>query len=122
MKAKHTIPLIRIYDEAKARAFYIDWLGFRVDWEHRFEEGAPLYMQVTHPGGIVLHLTEHHGDCTPGTKVFVDCEGLAEYHQQLMSKDYRYNRPALEQAFWNALTMEVVDPFGNKLLFSQSME
>ena len=39
MKVKRTIPLIRIFDEAKARAFYVDWLGFSVDWEHRFEEG-----------------------------------------------------------------------------------
>jgi catechol 2,3-dioxygenase-like lactoylglutathione lyase family enzyme len=31
------IPILRIFDEAKARAFYVDWLGFKVDWEHRFE-------------------------------------------------------------------------------------
>ncbi|HEV7351322.1 glyoxalase superfamily protein [Telluribacter sp.] len=120
MKAKLVIPLMRIFDEAKARAFYVDWLGFSVDWEHRFEENAPLYMQVSHPAGITLHLSEHHGDCTPGNKVFVEFEGLTEYHQQLMAKNYRYNRPGLQQAFWDALTMEVIDPFGNKILFSEA--
>jgi hypothetical protein len=41
-----TIPILRSYDEGKAREFYVDWLGFTVDWEHRFEPWAPLYMQV----------------------------------------------------------------------------
>ena len=27
-----TIPILRSFDEAKAREFYVDWLGFAVDW------------------------------------------------------------------------------------------
>jgi catechol 2,3-dioxygenase-like lactoylglutathione lyase family enzyme len=34
-----TTPILRIFDEAKAREFYVDFLGFKVDWEHRFEPG-----------------------------------------------------------------------------------
>ncbi|MBL8592018.1 MAG: hypothetical protein JNK01_04985 [Devosia sp.] len=26
-----TVPILRSFDEAKAREFYIDWLGFTVD-------------------------------------------------------------------------------------------
>lgn len=37
------IPLIRIFSEAKAKEFYVDFLGFSLDWEHRFEPGLPLY-------------------------------------------------------------------------------
>lgn len=40
-------PILRIFDEAKAREFYVDFLGFKVDWEHRFGENFPLYMQVS---------------------------------------------------------------------------
>ncbi len=32
MTAGHPIPILRIFDEAKARAFYVDFLGFTVDW------------------------------------------------------------------------------------------
>ena len=39
-----TIPILRMCDEAKAREFYLGFLGFAVDWEHRFEPGFPLYM------------------------------------------------------------------------------
>ena len=120
LQIQRTIPLLRIFDEAKAREFYIDWLGFTLDSEHRFEKGAPLYMQIT-KGTLMLHLTEHHGDCTPGAKVFVECTGLQEFHTELVDKQYKYNRPGLEKTFWNAWTMEVSDPFGNKLLFSEAV-
>ncbi len=54
-----TIPILRIFDEAKAREFYIGFLGFAVDWEHRFAPDLPLYMQVSRDG-CVLHLSEHY--------------------------------------------------------------
>jgi len=56
-----SIPILRIFDEAKAREFYVDFLGFTVDWEHRFNDDAPLYMQVSRDG-CVLHFSEHYGD------------------------------------------------------------
>jgi len=53
-----TVPTLRIFDEAKAREFYVDFLGFAIDWEHRFEDGLPLYMQLS-KDDCVLHLSEH---------------------------------------------------------------
>ncbi len=112
------IPILRIFDKAKTIEFYIDWLGFTIDWEHRFEENFPLYMQVS-KAGFKLHLSEHHGDAVPGGKVFIACDGLQAYHRQLIDKNYSYNRPGLEKASWGSLTMTVTDPFGNNLLFSE---
>jgi hypothetical protein len=31
------IPILRIFSEEKAREFYLEYLGFTLDWEHRFE-------------------------------------------------------------------------------------
>src|SRR5262249_37301718 len=42
-----TIPLLRIFSVEKAREFYVGFLGFGIDWEHRFDETAPMYMQVS---------------------------------------------------------------------------
>jgi len=36
------IPILRMFDEAKAREFYLDFLGFSVEFEHRFEADLPL--------------------------------------------------------------------------------
>lgn len=70
MKVHKTIPILRIFDVAKALEFYGEYLGFTVDWEHRFDPEAPMYMQVSR-GDLVLHLSEHYGDATPGSTVYV---------------------------------------------------
>src|SRR3954468_19478715 len=86
-------PVLRIFDYERAVQHYIYWLGFQIDWEHRFEEGTPVYMQVSR-NDIVLHLSEHSGDGTPATNVFNDnFEGLKAYHHGLLQKQYKYNRP-----------------------------
>jgi catechol 2,3-dioxygenase-like lactoylglutathione lyase family enzyme len=114
-----TIPVMRIFSVAKAREFYVDYLGFKVDWEHRFEPNLPLYMQVSR-GNLALHLTEHYGDCTPGSKAFVEMKGVAEFHAELKAKNYNYLRPGLEKESWGATTVTVTDPFMNHIVFSES--
>jgi catechol 2,3-dioxygenase-like lactoylglutathione lyase family enzyme len=114
------VPILRIFDEAKAKEFYVGYLGFTVDWEHRFEPDLPLYMQVTR-GNLALHLTEHYGDCCPGSTVFVRLTGVEDYHRELSAKNYGYLRPGIELAPWGAKCMEVTDPFGNRLRFSEDI-
>lgn len=118
LNIEKTIPVVRTFDEQKAREYYCDWLGFQVDWEHRFEEDMPLYMQIS-LGNLTLHLSEHAGDCTPGGKVFLRCTGLREWHQSLVAKNYKYLRPAVEDAFWGGIYMALTDPFGNRMWFSE---
>ncbi|MEO6231446.1 MAG: glyoxalase superfamily protein [Ferruginibacter sp.] len=113
-------PIFRIFDEQKAIEFYIDWLGFTMDWEHRFGDNFPIYMQVS-LGDIVLHLSEHHGDCTPGARIHIEnFPELKSFHQRLIEKDYKYNKPGISKAFWDkdVYTMEVIDPSGNRLTFN----
>jgi catechol 2,3-dioxygenase-like lactoylglutathione lyase family enzyme len=118
IRFSEAIPILRIFDVAKAKEFYVDFLGFTIDWEHRFGENFPLYAQVSR-AGLKLHLSEHHGDASPGSTVFIWMRGIAEYHRELIDKDYRYYKPGLEVAEWDAKMMQVGDPFGNKLRFSE---
>ena len=115
-----TIPILRIFDEAKAREFYVDFLGFQIDWENRFEVNFPLYMQVSR-GGCILHLSEHYGDACPGSTAFVRVTGLEDFHAELIAKQYKYLRPGIELAPWKAKCMEVIDPFGNRLRFNEDL-
>ena len=78
------VPILRIFDLDKARQFYVDYLGFTVDWEHRSSESAPLYLQVSR-GLLVLHLSEHHGDGTPGSAVYVETRDVRTFHAELRS-------------------------------------
>jgi catechol 2,3-dioxygenase-like lactoylglutathione lyase family enzyme len=109
-------PILRIFDIAKADEFYLGFLGFSVDWDHRFDDNAPLYRQISR-GGLMLHLSEHHGDGTPGTRIRIAMRGLDAFHRQIIAKDYRYMRPGLETMPWGVREVGVVDPFGNWLRF-----
>lgn len=115
------IPMLRIFNVEKARDFYLHFLGFKLDWEHDGEGRAPMYMQVSR-GDLVLHLTEHYGDCTPGSSVFVVMEGVEELHRDVSSRRYKYMRPGLRKAPWNATVMEVIDPFGNRIRFNEYLK
>jgi catechol 2,3-dioxygenase-like lactoylglutathione lyase family enzyme len=113
-----TIPVLRSYDEAKAREFYVDWMGFSVDFEHRFGPGFPLYMQVRRDG-ILLHLSEHHGDGSPGANVRVNVTGVRELHHELVAKQYNNNRPGLERPAWGGTEFTVIDPVNNRITFAE---
>ncbi len=113
------IPIFRIFDVDKAMEFYRDFLGFSVDFEHRFGENFPLYCQVSR-GTCVLHLTEHAGDASPGAKAFTWMRGIKAFHAELTAKDYRYLKPGLENAPWG-LEMTVTDPFSNRIAFCEKL-
>lgn len=118
MQLGRTTPILRIFDEAKAREFYVDFLGFRVDWEHRFGDDFPLYLQISR-GECILHLSEHHGDSTPGARVIVETEGVEAFQRELETRQYRYAKPAIQETEWGARILGITDPFGNRLTFSQ---
>lgn len=111
------IPIVRIFEEAKAMEFYEGFLGFTIDWRHRFHEGAPLYCQVSR-GGMRLHLSEHSGDASPGCTSVCYMKGVEAFQKSLIAKNYKYNRPGLEKQDWG-LECEVIDPFGNRIRFME---
>lgn len=115
-------PIFRIFDYAKAVEFYVGWLGFKIDWEHKFESNFPLYLQISRKD-LIIHLTEHHGDCSPGARVHIEnFEGLKEYHQKLLQKNYKFNKPGIGKAFWDdqVTVVDVIDPFRNILTFTEN--
>lgn len=111
-------PILRIFDEEKAKEYYVGFLGFKIDWEHRFEENFPLYCQISR-GNLILHLSGHHGDASPGSSVFVRMSGLKELHQELLAKDYKHAKPGIVEQSWG-YEMKIADPFSNTIRFSEN--
>ena len=118
MKLERSIPILRMFDVEKAREFYLDYLGFSVDFEHRFHDGAPLFMGISRDG-LPIFLSEHHGDGTPGTYVRIDMTGIDELYAELAAKKYKYMNPSVVEQEWGTRELCVYDPFGNRLIFSQ---
>lgn len=117
-RALRVIPILRIFSVEKAREYYLDYAGFHLDWEHRFEPTAPLFMQVSRDG-LILHLSEHYGDGSPGTCFHVEFEGVEALHAELSAKGYAYWRPGITKTFYGTPRLTLLDPFGNKLYLGE---
>jgi len=117
IRPTRTVPVLRMFDEAMTRAFYVDFLEFEVAFEHRFEPTMPLYLGVK-KGDIELNLSGHFGDANPGGAVRIEMTGLDEYAQRLGAKQYKHARPgAPEDKEWGCRELSLQDPSGNRLIF-----
>ncbi len=114
---EQAVPIVRIFDVDKAREFYLGFLGFKIDWEHRYGENYPLYLQISR-SGLRLHLSEHAGDASPGGNMCVYMKGVRALHQELRAQDYRYMKPGLHDED-GRLELQVTDPFNNRIRFME---
>jgi hypothetical protein len=115
---ERAVPIFRMFSVEKAREFYLDFLGFKVDFEARFTPNSPVFMQVSR-GGLVIRLSEHHGDATPGSHAYVEMTGVTDLHRELNDKNYRYNKPGLQQQEWDMTELTVTDPSNNRITFGE---
>jgi len=113
------VPILRSFDEAHARAFWCDWLGFAVDWEHRFAPDLPLYMGLS-KDGCVIHLSEHHGDATPGSAIRVETSDIDALLSDLQARPHPGARPGIVDQSWGDREIRLTDPFGNRVVFWQA--
>ncbi|WP_040226919.1 glyoxalase superfamily protein [Bhargavaea cecembensis] len=110
------IPILRMFDPERTYAFYRDYLGFTIVWEHRFEEGMPLYAELSLDGNVI-HLSEHHGDATPGSAVRIRLDDLEAFLGRLRKQDYPFMNPEIERVPWGTDELTVLDPSSNRIVF-----
>lgn len=113
------VPVLRMFSAQVTLPFYVDYLGFTVDWEHRFAPGLPLYAQVSR-SQLVLHLSEHHGDGSPHTVVWAPVADVYRLRDELHAHRDARQRPGVDADSPGGPTMEVIDPDGNVLRFAQA--
>lgn len=116
VQMKTVTPIFRMFNVEKAKEFYIEFLEFKVDWEHRYEPDLPLYMQVS-CGECIIHLSEHYGDCCPGSAIRIAVDNIEYLHERLTTKQYKHARPGLDH---DDKSLSITDPFGNRLHFFES--
>ena len=115
-RVQRVIPALRMTDSRRSRAFYIDQLGFRVEWEHRFEPTLPLFMEISRDG-MSLYLTEHRGDCQVGGLVHFVIADVDAWHREFQGRGLRATEaPNNDLGFRN---MTYTDPDGNQLRFME---
>jgi hypothetical protein len=112
------VPILRVLSVAQALPFYLDYLGFTLDWEHRFEPGLPLYVQVSR-SSAVLHLSEHHGDGSPHSAVWIPVRDVAALQKELLARPNAPVRPGIDPDAPGGPTLQIIDPYGNILRFTR---
>ncbi len=110
------IPQLRITHAEQSLHFYVECLGFKIDWQHRFGPGYPLFVQLTRQGQTIF-LTEHAGDCQVGGAVYFivsdAAHTLLEFQQQGV-----HPTNSLSNTPWGTVEFLLTDPDGNRLRFS----
>lgn len=117
--AQTVIPQLRITRAARSLPFYVQGLGFTVDWQHQFEPGLPLFLQLTREGQTIF-LTEHRGDCEVGGAVYFVVPDVEACYRQFSAAGVVPTEPP-QDAPWGAREMLVTDPDGNRLRFATSV-
>lgn len=114
MRVDAVLPVLRMHDVEVTKRFYVEWLGCTLDWQDGQQDG-PLYLQVSR-AGIVLHLSSHHDDGTPGSVVLIEMSGVDALHAELTAHHYPFFNPAVEP-HPAGRGMQVIDPSSNRLRF-----
>jgi hypothetical protein len=125
-----TIPVLRIFSEARAKEFYLEFLGFTLDFGGPADgQSGPFYGQVIR-AHTTLQLTEMPYDPGHGATVDIWLDGLDKLHDELMGRyDEMGTRvfgpavwvPRIEDVPWGRV-MVIGDPFGNHLRFSEPVD
>ncbi len=118
--SQRVMPTLRMTDYAKSKAFYVDSLGFKIDWEHRFEAHLPVFMQVSRDG-LAFFLTEHTGDCPAGGLIHLYVPDVDAWFAELKGKGVPV-KEAPNEDLQGLRSMTIVDPDGNKLMFHTRLE
>ena len=110
---QQVVPVLRITNYERSKAFYVDGLGFTIDWEHRFEPHFPVFMQLTRDG-MTIDLTEHRGDCPVGGLVLFYVSNVDEWYDELKGNGVSVKEPPNE-SLQGLRDMTLVDPDGNTI-------
>lgn len=113
------IPQLRITSASISLPFYLDGLGFAVDWKHQFEPDFPIFVQITR-AGQTLFLTEHTGDCQVGGAVYLVVPDVDGCYQQFTQRGIAIPEQPQDTP-WDTREMVVVDPDGNRLRFASDL-
>lgn len=97
--------MLYVEDATRAVAWY-ERLGFRREWEHRFEPGFPVFLSVAR-GDLRLYLSEHKGDARPNTLIHLYVDDI-----EVVSEEFGV--PVDEEGLAGR-ECDLEDPDGNRL-------
>jgi catechol-2,3-dioxygenase len=102
--ADQLIPILKVADAGQAAEWYAR-LGFTKEFEDRYSEEFPAYVGLVR-GDLRLHLSEHAGDATPDTLLYLDVDELETFALEFGAEITDEKR---------AREVHLTDPDGNRI-------
>jgi uncharacterized glyoxalase superfamily protein PhnB len=107
------VPVLPIDDLDLAKRFYVDQLGFSLNWEYR-DDDKHVGMLGVQRGGMKITLdwpmTGHGRDAC----VSLEVDSADAYYEEWTRRGVEMARPPTNEE-WGARTFGVTDPFGNTI-------
>ena len=115
------VPVLGVGSYEETVSHYVEWLGFKVDWEYR-EEQLPFVISITRDGFSFM-LTEldtsSESETSTGSWTTIYVSDLEAMSEELNSR--RSNSVKIELYPPNDIAqIHVIDPWKNLLVFEQS--
>lgn len=110
------IPHLRILDYDEAVTFYVETLGFEIEFEWRNEPRLPVYMGIRR-GTLHTHLSEYEASGPPGQGrgMTLSVADADTWYKALKEKGVSFARE-IETRPWGARDFMIHDPFGNTIV------
>jgi catechol 2,3-dioxygenase-like lactoylglutathione lyase family enzyme len=122
MQLKLELVSVPVSDVDRAKAFYVDKLGFHADYDHKLNEKV-RFVQLTPPGSacsivIGLGITP----MKPGSldSLLLKVEDIEKAHKELKKNGVEVTDVKLEP--WGAYHIYFSDPDGNKWQIQQTVK
>ena len=100
------IPILRVNSLAVSVRYYVDVLGFKVDWGGEVES---TFASVSRDGRSIMLSQGEQGQ--PGTWLWIGVEDIEPLFQEFTSNGARVRHPPTN--YWWAYEMQIEDPDGN---------
>ena len=113
-----TIPVLHVSNSRKARDFYCEKLGFKLEFEYRPSPAEdPCYFGISRDGQWI-HLSSFPGDGVSGGVVMLVVDNVDPHHQELLTKGVAIDTGPIDQE-WGNREMYVKDADRNSIRFAQ---
>ena len=92
-------------------------LGFKKDWEHRYEKDFPLFISMSH-GNLRVFITEHVNESAFGAELYLFVKDIEQLESHVKKSGIKF-QVELHDTAYGTREFNIEDPDGNKLRIGQ---
>ena len=112
-------------DEAAAKAFYVDFLGFEIEWENRIEDSPESSLYMQNPAWLSGDSPQRPATPdAPPAEVRIPVRGVQAFCNHILSIESKFPKPSVVDPRYSGKNtdMNLIDQFENYLVFWEPID